>query len=177
MEPERESKRTVGKQNNSDMCIVCGKVNPLSLRADFYILEDEILLCVTRGRDEHQSYPDRMHGGMISAILDETIGRAVQIAHPEVWGVTGKLEVTFRKPVRLNAVIRCYAKIVKFGSLAFVGKGYIEDEAGTLLATGEATYVRTPIEKMTDESFVWAQFPDSLPRPDESLIRHPELLK
>jgi len=36
----------------------------------------------------HQGYPNHMHGGMISAVLDETLGRAVQIYDTGIWGVT-----------------------------------------------------------------------------------------
>lgn len=170
--------KVVGKQNAGDMCLVCGKDNPFSLKTDFFILDNGVLLGITEGKDVHQSYPDRMHGGLISAILDEVIGRAVQIEHPELWGVTGKLEITFKKPVRLNCTLRAFGKITKMSALSFVGKGYIEDESGTVLATGTATYVKVPIERMTaGDDFIWAQFPDTYPRPVDAQIRHPELLE
>ena len=164
------------KQHNSDQCIVCGKVSPLSLGTDFYALEGDVCLGVTTPRDEHQSYPDRMHGGMITALLDETIGRAVQIAHPELWAVTSKIEVSFKRPVRLNRPIKCFGKVTKTYSLGFVGRGYIEDEDGKVLATATATYVKTPIEKMTDDSFVWELFPADY-KVEQAEILHPELLE
>ncbi len=162
-------------QNNSDMCIVCGVKNTLSLNARFYALEEDIILAEITGRDEHQSYPGRMHGGMISAILDETIGRAVQISNPEIWGVTSKLEVVFKKPVPLNEPIRCFAKIKKLYSVAFVGNGYIEDQSGNVLATATGTYVRTPVEKIAEGEFFWEQVPTDDP-PKTAILTHPELL-
>mgnify|MGYP002521741917 FL=1 len=67
-------------QNNSNSCIVCGLSNTLGLQAHFYETEGDYIVAVCTGRNEHQSYPNRMHGGVICALLDETVGRAVQIA-------------------------------------------------------------------------------------------------
>ncbi len=168
--------KILAKQNNSDKCIVCGKLSPYSLATDFYSLEGGLCLGVFTPKDEHQSYPDRLHGGMITAVLDETIGRAVQTEHPEIWGVTGKIEVTFKKPVPLNKQLKCIAKINKLYKVAFVGKGYIEDEDGNVLATATATYVRTTFEQMTESGgFVWEQFPCDLTLQTVEIL-HPELL-
>ena len=94
--------KVIKKQNNSDMCAVCGMSNNLSLRAKFYEVENELMVGVVTGRDVHQSYPNRMHGGLISALLDEVIGRAINIPEPEAFGVTSELNVKFKKPVPLN---------------------------------------------------------------------------
>ncbi len=149
-------------QNNSDKCMICGLESLFSLGAKFYELQKDVLCTITSGREEHQSYPNRMHGGMITALLDETIGRAILIKEPTVWGVTTKIEVKFRKPVPLNESIKCFARIVKNTQLGFVGVGGIEDENGNLLASAEATYMKLPIETIAGESadFVWENFPD-----------------
>ncbi len=61
----------------------------MGLRGRFYVLElaaagvPEVLGVFTL-REEHQSYPGRLHGGISTAILDETIGRAITIADPGV---------------------------------------------------------------------------------------------
>ncbi len=168
--------KVLKKQCNSDNCIVCGKTAETALGMDFYELEEGVLLGVAKGKFPHQSYPDRMHGGMITAILDETICRAVQITDPDIWGVTGKIEVSFKKPVPLGETLLCFGKITGLYKLGFTGKGYIEDERGNVLATATAKYVRTPLEATTStESFLWKVFPDSTP-PESAVIRHPELL-
>ena len=95
-------RRVTGKQPNSKMCLVCGLKNPFGLHTAFYELDNREILAVFKPREEHQSYPGRLHGGIVSAILDEAIGRAIMIhSDGEVWGVTVDLQVRFKKPVPL----------------------------------------------------------------------------
>ena len=139
--PKKEQKITdmkckvLKKQNNSDMCIVCGVENDASLKSVFYELEGGMIAGVTTPKDIHQSYPNRMHGGMISALLDETLGRAVQIGKPDIWAVTGELSVRFKKPVPLDKPVICVGKITKDTSRVYIAEGFIEDEEGNILAT------------------------------------------
>ena len=81
-------------QNISSMCLVCGKDNPFSLHAQIveHPEKDEVV-CYFTPQEIHQSYPDRVHGGISAAVLDEVIGRAVQMKHPDIWGVTISLSL------------------------------------------------------------------------------------
>ena len=85
---ELTEKGVAGAQYVSSYCFVCGIDNKLSLNAQFLDLEDGSICGLFTTSPEHQGYPDRVHGGVIAAILDETIGRAVQTLNPEIFGVT-----------------------------------------------------------------------------------------
>ena len=63
----------VKRQNVSANCIVCGLNNDASLRAQFLETATGLLLAVPAVLEKHQSYPNRMHGGIIAALLDETV--------------------------------------------------------------------------------------------------------
>ena len=63
--------KVLGKQRNSRMCVICGMDNPFGVKAQFYNMEDGSVLTPFRFREEHQSYPQRVHGGVIAAMLDE----------------------------------------------------------------------------------------------------------
>ena len=90
-------KKIIRKQQNSKMCFLCGLKNPFGLQASFYELESSELVCILTPKTEHQSYPGRLHGGIITAMLDETIGRAILINHAEeVWGVTAEFTTRFK---------------------------------------------------------------------------------
>ncbi len=142
--------KVVKKQNNSDMCIVCGTKNDASLKSVFYELENQWMVGITDPKEIHQSYPNRMHGGMICALLDETLGRGVQIGAPDVWAVTGELDVRFKKPVPLDRPTKCVGKITRDMSRVYIAEGFIENEEGEILATAKGTYVKCDITKICD---------------------------
>ena len=150
--------KVIAKQNNSDMCVVCGTKNPLSLGTKFYHVEGDLIVGLVTGRDEHQSYPNRMHGGMISALLDEVIGRAINTVEPEAFGVTTDINVKFKKPVPLNEEIRIVGRLTKNTRLIFQAEGFIEDKNGTILATGSATYVKMTAEKIAGAPLTEEQY-------------------
>ncbi len=139
------------KQFVSKNCFVCGTENDESLKTKFYELENGELMSISTPALTHQSYPDRMHGGVISAILDEAIGRAIMIEEPDAWGVTAELNIKYKKPVPLDRPVKCVARITRNTRLIFEGTGEIILEDGNIAATGYAKYVKMSINKIVDE--------------------------
>jgi len=143
--------KVTAKQPNSKMCLVCGLKNPFGLHTSFYELDNNELLAIFKPREEHQSYPGRLHGGIISTILDEAIGRAIMIhSEGEVWGVTVDLQVRFKKPVPLHEELRVIGRITKDSSRFFEGTGELLLENGTVAAEGHGKYLKTTLEKIAD---------------------------
>ena len=153
MKREPVEANVLGLQNISSMCLVCGQDNALSLHAHFLNLEDGSICGIFETKDEHQSYPGRVHGGIISAILDETIGRAAQNAYPDIWGVTMELTVKFRQPVPLDVPIKAVARITKMTNRIFEGSGEIVLEDGTVAAQATARYANLPVDVIAKDGF------------------------
>ncbi len=167
---ERSARRVVRAQNISRDCLVCGTDNPYGLHGRFYELAPEDageaqppspameglapagpeLLGIFAPRDEHQSYPGRLHGGIAAAILDETIGRAILLRHDDEWGVTAELTVRFRKPLPLDGEIRCLGRITRDTRRLFEGTGEIILTDGTVAAEARGKYVKMPIATIAD---------------------------
>ena len=145
--------KVVRKQFNADDCFICGIKNKSGLGAHFYELENKVVVAIAKGENEHQSYPNRMHGGIISALLDETVGRAISIDEPETWGVTIKLDVTYRKPVPLDEPLYICGWITKNKGLTFKGSGIIlANDRKTVLAEAEGTYFKQHISNNISET-------------------------
>jgi uncharacterized protein (TIGR00369 family) len=143
--------RVTRKQPNSKMCLVCGLKNDGGLHASFYELASGDLVALFTPRDEHQSYPGRLHGGLITAILDETIGRAVMISCAEdFWAVTVEFTTRFKKPVPLGVELKAVARVVKEEGRVFEGSGEILLPDGEVAATGTGKYVKLPLSRIAD---------------------------
>lgn len=107
--------RVVGKQRNSRMCFVCGMDNPIGMKTQFYNMEDGSVMTVFRYEPEHQSFPQRVHGGLAATMLDELGLRAMWTkSSEEVFGVTMSMEVKCRRPVPYGAEL--------------IGRGIVERE-------------------------------------------------
>jgi uncharacterized protein (TIGR00369 family) len=139
------------KQPTSRMCFVCGESNPAGVHVRFYEGEDGSLLARFTGADHHQGYPGRMHGGVITAIMDEIMGRAIMITHGEaVWGVTAELSIRFRKPVPLDVELTAIGRIVSEKSRTFEGTGELYLPDGSVAAEGIGKYVKLDISRIAD---------------------------
>lgn len=140
------------KQQNSKMCFLCGLKNPFGLKAAFYELENNEIVSVFKPSTEHQSYPGRLHGGIATTVLDETIGRAIMMKYKdgEIWGVTVEFTTRFKKPIPLNEELRVVGRIVNETSRTFEGTGELLLANGEVAATGFGKYLRMPINKIAD---------------------------
>lgn len=144
------SRKVTGKQHNSRMCFVCGLKNPTGLKANFYEVENKELVALFTPCEEHQGYPDRLHGGLAATILDETIGRAMNIEQKEIWGVTVDFQVRYKKPVPLNSELRVVGRIISENRRLFEGTGEILLPDGQVAVEGHGKYIKLPLEEIAD---------------------------
>jgi len=142
--------KVTGKQHNSRMCFVCGLKNPAGLKASFFEVEGSQLVALFTPCEEHQGYPDRLHGGLAAAILDETIGRAMNIKDAEVWGVTVEFQARYKKPVPLNVELRVVSRIISEKRRLFEGTGEILLPNGEVAVEGQGKYIKLPLEEIAD---------------------------
>jgi uncharacterized protein (TIGR00369 family) len=161
------NRRVLAAQNVSRMCVVCGRDNPSSLKARFYELDGGELLGVFRPLEIHQSYPGRLHGGVASALLDETIGRAINTTQSDAWGVTVELTVRFRKPVPLDDEVRAIGRITRDTSRLFEGTGEIVLPDGSVAVEASGRYMKMPIDRIVDGDFAEQWFADDRDTPGE----------
>jgi acyl-coenzyme A thioesterase PaaI-like protein len=106
-------------------CVMCGPSNPLGLKLRFRVQPDGSVLTLFPCREVFRSYPETLHGGIISALLDAAMTNA--LFSTGLVGVTAELSVRFLAPVALNrgAVVR----------------GFVEKDAHPLF------YVRAELEQ------------------------------
>ena len=125
-------------------CFACGRTNPYGLHLDFDVSRGRAETTFT-GRQEHTGYDGFVHGGIVTALLDETMGWA--IFHEGIWGVTTKLAVSFRRPVPVGEPLTVRAQVRRQTRRAVEIIGEVIDRAGALLAEAEGTFVVMPEER------------------------------
>jgi acyl-coenzyme A thioesterase PaaI-like protein len=84
-----------------------------------------------------------LHGGIITALLDETIGRVAFLY--DKWVQTGKIEVKFRKPVPLDQKLLITGELVRDVGRAMEMRGQIKlAETGEVLSEAIGLFIRMP---------------------------------
>ena len=58
-------------QPNSDTCFICGRSNPVGLQMTFFDNGVDEVYAEHTVPDLYQSYPGLVHGGIVTAMLDE----------------------------------------------------------------------------------------------------------
>lgn len=135
---------------------MCGLDNEYGVRAPFYNMEDGSVMTLFRYRKQHQSYPRRVHGGLITAMLDEMGLRALWAKElsEETFGVTFSLETKYRKPVPYDQDLIGKGIIVKNSSKFFVTEASIMDTKGNVLANGTVKYIRLDVNEIAENAEV-----------------------
>ena len=144
--------KVVSKQNNSHMCLICGMNNSAVVRGQIYNMEDGSVGGLFTFREEHQSYPGRVHGGMLATMIDELAGRVLWVDCPDKIAVTMDINVKYRKPVPYNTPLKGRGMYTERLSRAYSAKCYIMDMDNNILAEGIAKYLILPVEKVCDAS-------------------------
>lgn len=144
--------KVIRKQRNSKMCIICGLDNEYGLRAPFYDMEDGSVMTIFRYRTQHQSYPGRVHGGLITAMLDEMGLRALWAERQceEQFGVTVSLETKYRKPVPYDTDLFGRGKVIKESGNFFTVQSEILGKDGNVLASGTVNYMKLSVSRIAD---------------------------
>ena len=144
--------KVVRKQRNSKMCIMCGLDNPAGVRAPFYSMEDGSVVTLFRYREEHQSYPGRVHGGLITAMLDELGLRALWAKEGGefTYGVTTSLETKYRKPVPYDVDLVGRGSVIKESDHFLTASCTISNADGLLLASATVKYIKLSVDLVED---------------------------
>ena len=144
------NRHVVKKHNAGNRCFVCGVQNPFGLHTDFYELEDGTLAAKVTPSEHHQSYPGRLHGGVSAALLDETIGRAINVSEPETWAVTVEINTRYKKPVPYGVELTVIGRVVENNRRLFTGAGEILLPDGTVAVTATAKYMKLKLSDIAD---------------------------
>ncbi len=120
-------------------CFVCGKDNSIGLH-----LKVENIDGVARAKfiptSHYEGYSGYIHGGIISALLDEVMVWAAKSLG--IRAVTAELSVRFKKPVLIDKLITIEGKITDKNKKLLYGEARIYNEENKVLATATGKLVQ-----------------------------------
>lgn len=124
-----------------NQCFGCGAANPFGLKMTFVF--DEINNQVEtwlRPPMHMMGSLGIMHGGMVSLLLDEAMGKV--LSGNGIKAPTGNLAVRYHKPTYLNQELNIKASLISDKGRKLLLQAEIHDENGQLTASGEGLFIR-----------------------------------
>src|SRR5438876_7585847 len=123
-----------------DCASACGQLNNGGMHLDFGVSRDHAEARYT-SLQRHQGYDGVLHGGVVTALLDEAMGWA--IFHQGIWGVTARINVSFRLGVPVGEELRVVGEVTRDRGRLIETHGTLS-RAGdeTVLAEADATFLR-----------------------------------
>jgi uncharacterized protein (TIGR00369 family) len=132
---------------------VCGSNNDAGLRLSI-VSGDGGARAEFQPDTRWEGYPGLVHGGLISAVLDDLMFHAISAAISEPT-VTASMEVRFRHPARTCSRLYCEARVgERRHSKVIEASGEMRDQEGQLIATAKSKFIIMPKAKM--DGFVGA---------------------
>jgi len=126
-------------------CFACGTRNTHGLQLELHAGDDQCWVETTL-EERFQGWDGIAHGGIICTILDEVMAWAL-VDH-DMWGVTARMNVEFKKPVPLGRPIRGEGRVVQARRRLVEAEGVLLDPAdGSVLARSTATFLAAPEDR------------------------------
>lgn len=122
-----------------DACYVCGQSHPRGLRLRFFAGAFGQVHALFRPDHTQTGYEDIVHGGVISALLDELLGWPIALQTGRMC-VTGELTVRFLKPVFAGCVYLATACPGTERGKYWEGQGDLRDEQGKVYVKATGKY-------------------------------------
>lgn len=120
-------------------CFVCGDKNEIGLKIDFFYDQGKARAEFTPSSD-FEGYKDVLHGGIISALLDEVMIKS--ILAQGILTVTSRMEVKFKKPAKIGEKLILEGKIKEDKGRLILTEGSAFTPSGSPIAMAKGTYFK-----------------------------------
>lgn len=123
-------------------CVISGRANPMGVAARMWRDGDEAVCQVTLG-DAFEGAPGRAHGGIVAALLDETMGLIMSQSSSPAF--TGRLAITYRAPTPLGQPLEARARLAGRSGRKITVTGELRC-GEQLLAQGEGLFITVELD-------------------------------
>ncbi|PWN98681.1 Thioesterase/thiol ester dehydrase-isomerase, partial [Tilletiopsis washingtonensis] len=95
-----------------------------------------------------------IHGGLLGTVMDETLARTAFYALPSRVGVTARLELDYRAPVKADQFVVVRTRRIEAKGRKAIVEGTMETLDGKVLVNAKAIFVEPKFAKLLDTSLV-----------------------
>ena len=124
---------------------MCGEENIAGLQTRFYV-EDGVVKATLKPREHHCGYPNTVHGGVVAAILDETMGWAASCAIKRMC-LTADLQVRYVNRAPADRATTVTTEVLRAGNRLVHVKSTLTGGDGEVFASAEGRFVPLSIEE------------------------------
>ncbi len=127
--------------------IVSGGSNPMGLGAYLWREDDVAVMEVTLG-NAFEGAPGRAHGGIVAALIDETMGLVLAINNELAF--TAQLDITYVAPTPINRPITARARLEKRSGRKLSITANVESDS-VVIAQAKALFIAVEPEKFLEK--------------------------
>jgi uncharacterized protein (TIGR00369 family) len=124
-------------------CFVCGDQNDHGLQAKFLYDGNAAYTHIT-ATDAFEGYKGIYHGGIIAALLDEVMIKAILATG--VYAVTAEMTVRYKHPVRTGEHVVFRGRVTGQKGRMFTTEGEVTDQSGRVCAEATGKYIEAKPE-------------------------------
>jgi len=143
----------------NQICFACGDANAHGLHMRFEPDGERAVRSLYLPKPEDQGFPGVVHGGIVAALLDESMAWAMW-AWDRALGVTAKMETRYRRSATLDGPLTVRARVEAVRGRRVEVRAHLEDAQGGLVAESSGVFMRfTPEEQARVEEAMRAGGP------------------
>jgi len=120
-------------------CFICGQKSRVGLKARFF-WDGEKAFCDITADEEYAGYKDIFHGGVVAALLDEVMIKA--LLAEEIFSVTAEFTVRLKKPIYSGDRLRFEGRKTNQRGVLYYTRGQAVNQDGDIVAEATGRYIR-----------------------------------
>ena len=136
---KNRARMSISTDKSEGLCIGCGQNNPIGLKLSFR-WDGKTARTEFTPSKFHQGWPDIVHGGIITTMLDEAMGHATRFSG--FWDfLTSKILVNLKRPALIDKPLVITSSITRKKERFIWAKANVSLPDGTLVAEGRVMQV------------------------------------
>ena len=130
-------------RTDANRCFVCGPGNPIGLKLDFVIDDDDVCRTTFTPGDNHCGYDNVTHGGLIYSALDDVMANWIFLKGKRAF--TAKCEIRYKQALPLGTTVTLEGRCVREKARLVQLRGVMTRvDDGSVVAEAEASFMIDP---------------------------------